>query len=64
MEGNNVENRYITVDEMRKHLSISRTMAYQIATSGCLDTVKIGRCLRINAQSLDRWLESQRFPRT
>ncbi len=54
---------WIKVEEMRKHLAISKTKAYEIATSGCLETVKIGRCLRINAQSLERWLESQRYPR-
>jgi len=37
--------------------------SYEIATSGCVETVKIGRCLRINAGSLDRWLEFQRYPR-
>ncbi len=54
---------WITVEEMRRHLSISKTKAYEIATSGCVETVKIGRCLRINARSLDRWLESQRYPK-
>jgi excisionase family DNA binding protein len=54
---------WITVDEMRRYLSISRTKAYEIATSGCVETVKIGRCLRINARSLNHWLESQRYPK-
>lgn len=56
--------RWITVDEMRRMLSISRTKAYEIAASGCVETVKIGRSLRINAESLSRWLESQRYPNT
>ena len=63
MEAHKTEARWITVDEMRNKLSISRTKSYEIATSGCVETVKIGRCLRINAGSLDRWLESQRYPR-
>ncbi len=57
------EARWITIEEMRSALSISRTKAYEIAASGCLQTVKIGRCLRINSESLDRWLETQRYPR-
>ncbi len=64
MQALKIENKWITVNELRNTLSISRTKAYEIATSGCIETVKIGRCLRINAQSLDRWLESQRYPRT
>ncbi len=64
MRAPKIEKRWITVNELRNTLSISRTKAYEIATSGCVETVKIGRCLRINAQSLDRWLEAQRYPRT
>jgi excisionase family DNA binding protein len=63
MEDHKIEARWIKVDEMRKHLGISRTKAYEIVASGCLEAVKIGRCLRINSQSLDLWLESQRYPR-
>lgn len=56
--------QWITVDEMRLRLSISRTLAYQIANSGSLDTVKIGRSLRISEGSLERWLESRKYERT
>lgn len=63
MDTNNKHNpTWITVEEMRRHLSISKTKSYEIATSGCVETVKIGRCLRINAESLSRWLESQKYP--
>ncbi len=50
--------RWITVDEMRDRLSISKTKAYEIANDGSLDTVKIGSSLRVNEDSLERWLES------
>ncbi len=50
--------RYITVDEMKNMLSISRNHAYRIANSGSLQTVRIGRSLRISEESLARWLES------
>ncbi len=52
--------RWITVDEMKNRLSISKTLAYQIANDGSLDTVRIGRCLRISEESLKRFLESRR----
>ncbi len=52
--------KYISVEEMRDRLSISKTKAYEIATSGSVETVKIGRSLRINEDSLYRWLESVR----
>ncbi len=55
-----INTRWITVDELRNRLSISKTLAYQIANDGSLDTVRIGRCLRISEESLKRWLESMR----
>ncbi len=50
--------RYISVDEMKNRLSISRNHAYRIANSGSLQTVRIGRSLRISEESLGRWLET------
>ncbi len=55
--------KWITVDEMRDRLSISKNKAYQIANGGSLETVKIGRSLRISEQSLTRWLESLTRPK-
>lgn len=52
------ETGYITVDEMNYKLSVSKNKAYQTANNGSLDTVKIGRALRINEESLIHWLES------
>lgn len=52
--------RWITVEEMRDRLSISKNKAYQIANSGSLETVKIGSSLRISEESLTRWLDSLR----
>ena len=52
--------RWITVDEIKNRLSISKNKAYQIANSGSLETVKIGSALRISEESLMRWLDSLR----
>lgn len=48
---------WITVDELKNRLSISRNHAYRIANGGCLQTVRIGRSLRVSEESLNRWLE-------
>lgn len=55
-----INTRWITVDEIRNRLSISKTKAYQIANDGSLDTVKIGSSLRVSEDSLNCWLESLR----
>ena len=52
-----INTRWITVDQMKNRLSISKAKAYQIANDGSLDTVRIGRALRVNEESLDRWLK-------
>lgn len=56
--------RWITVEEMRDRLSISRNKAYEISSSEAIETVKIGRALRINEESLNRWLESLKYSNT
>ncbi len=55
------EPAWVTVEQMRKHLGLSKTKAYEIATNGSVHTVKIGRSLRISEESLARWLESARY---
>ena len=55
--------RYITVDELKDRLSISRNHAYRIANSEALETVKIGRSLRVSEESLIRWLDSLSGPK-
>jgi excisionase family DNA binding protein len=52
--------RWITVDQMKNRLAISKTKAYQIANDGSLDTVRIGKSVRISEESLERWLKCMR----
>ena len=39
---------YVSVNDMIRRLSISRTLAYQLANGGDLETVRIGRCLHVS----------------
>ena len=55
--------KWITVDELGNRLSLSKNKAYQIATSGAIETIKIGRSVRINEESLAAWLESLKHPK-
>ena len=57
------EPAWITVEQMRRHLGISKTKAYEVATSGAVQTVKIGRSLRINKESFTHWLDSLSLPK-
>jgi excisionase family DNA binding protein len=51
---------YITVEEMRQRLSLSRTKAYELASSGAFETITLGRSLRIEEGSLNQWLKGQK----
>lgn len=54
---NKILDEYITVKDLMEILSISKTKAYEIATSGDLVTIRIGMCLRISVASLAKWIE-------
>jgi len=60
---NTYKMRYISVDELKNRLSISRAKAYELAHSGSLETLKIGSSLRISEDSLAAWLESLKRPK-
>ena len=50
---------WITVGEMGRILSLGRTKCYELVSSEEFETVKIGRALRINRKSLDKWIRRQ-----
>jgi excisionase family DNA binding protein len=55
---------WISAKYMTQMLSISRTKTYEIlAQEKEIETVQLGRSLRINRASLERWLMKQRYPR-
>ena len=55
------EQEFISLNELQEMLSIGRTKAYDLVTSGDLPAVRIGRSIRISKQDLTDWLERQRY---
>jgi excisionase family DNA binding protein len=56
------ESQWITVKEMQQVLSLSRSKAYEIVSQEDeIETVQIGRAVRINKASLERWVRKQRY---
>jgi excisionase family DNA binding protein len=55
------EQEFISLAELQEILSIGRTKAYDLVTSGDLPAVRIGRSIRISKQDLTDWLERQRY---
>ncbi len=45
------------VEEAARILGIGRSKAYQLAASGGIPTVRIGKSVRIPAAALEAWIE-------
>jgi excisionase family DNA binding protein len=53
------ERLLLRVEEVAEMLSLGRSKTYQLIASGVLPGVRLGRCVRVPADALRRWLESQ-----
>jgi excisionase family DNA binding protein len=49
----------LTVDEAAAYLRISRAKAYQLAATGELPTVRMGRSVRVRRDRLMAWLDER-----
>lgn len=49
----------LTVDEAATYLRISRAKAYQMAASGDLPTIRMGRSVRVRRDKLADWLDER-----
>jgi len=57
------DSEWITVKEMQRMLSIGRSTAYAIcAQEEELEMAQIRTAIRVNKKSLERWLQTQRYP--
>lgn len=56
------EVEWITVKDMQRILCLSRSKAYEILSQEEeIETVQLGRAVRINRASLERWVRRQRY---
>ncbi len=45
------------VEEVARMLAISRSKTYELIASGALPVIHLGRCARVPADALQRWLD-------
>lgn len=57
MQYTNVE--LLTVEDIMKHLKISRTKAYELVKKS-IPTIKIGKLIRIKLEDYIQWLQNQK----
>lgn len=58
------DDEIMTMDEVAQKLRVNLARAYELARSGGLPVVRLGRQLRVNRQALEEWLrESTKTPK-
>ncbi len=53
------QGRYLTVEELRRRLSISRSKAYRVAQE--IGAVHVGRAVRVSLADLEKWEANNRY---
>lgn len=53
------EKKTYTVAEIAKILGVSKTVAYALTKENCFKCLKIGKTIRINKESFDKWFYSE-----
>ena len=49
----------LTIEQAAERLGIGRTHLYSLMTSGELQVVRIGKCVRVPARALADWVDSR-----
>ena len=52
---------WLSLKDVQQLLGIGRTKTYELAATGELPAVRIGRCIRVNRTELEEWLRAQRY---
>ena len=53
---------FFTVEEVQSVLGIGRTAAYRLCRSDNLETVRVGRAIRVPPAALQRWIDQGGSP--
>lgn len=49
----------LRVPEVAQTLGLGKTKVEQLIATGVLPAVRIGKCVRISAKTLEKWIEQQ-----
>jgi len=58
---NTKHSEWLSLKDVQQLLGIGRTKAYELVATGELPAVRIGRCIRVNRNELDEWLQDRRY---
>ena len=54
-----MEKMLLKPSEVGQILGIGRSLVYELIASGQIPSVRLGRCIRVPAESLQRWLSDK-----
>jgi len=54
-----VERKLLKLSEVGQVLGIGRSMVYELVARGELPSVRIGRCIRVSSESLEKWVKER-----
>ena len=46
-------------DQVAERLNVSKRQAYRLIDAGCFASLRVGACLRVTEQSLERYIRRQ-----
>ena len=53
----NMQNRWMTLQEVAEYLQLSKDLIYRLAQSGRIPASKVGSRWRFRRERVDRWME-------
>jgi excisionase family DNA binding protein len=56
-------NEWMTPAEMRRLLGLSKNKTFEILASGQVEAIKLGRCVRVNRESLEQLISQSPYKR-
>jgi len=54
-----MEKMLLKLSEVTQILGIGRSLVYELVARGELPSVRIGRCIRVSSESLERWVKER-----
>lgn len=60
--GRNMNDRWMTVQEIAEYLHVSHDLIYRLAQKGKIPASKVGGRWRFKRESIDRWMATQSAP--
>jgi prophage regulatory protein len=52
-----MEKLLLKISDVAKVLNIGRSLSYELITQGQIPSIRVGRCLRVSSEALEKWIK-------